>query len=103
MLCARCNNELLLFSALSDYNENNILRSKILHSLESKKYVNIELCTEDNGGILVHAHSPMDTKKIYVIFYWRLKFLDLTWHIEHYFTVQSTEIGKQMTIILLNI
>ncbi|KAL6256134.1 hypothetical protein P5V15_012254 [Pogonomyrmex californicus] len=87
----------LLMSALSDYNENNIFRSKILHSLELKKYVSMEQYTQDNGGILVHVHSPVDTEKIYVIFQWAMKFLELTWCIEHFFTVKSTDIGIEFS------
>lgn len=87
----------LLMSALSDYNENNILRSKILHGLELKKYANTEQCTQENGGILVHMHSSMDIEKNYVIFQWTIKFLDLTWQIEHFFTVKSTNIGIEFS------
>ncbi|XP_012215543.1 uncharacterized protein [Linepithema humile] len=86
----------VLMSALSGYNENNILRSKILHSLESKRYASIEH-NEDDGGMLVHVHSPVDTKKNYVIFHWMLKFLELTWQIEHYFTVNPTNIGIEFS------
>lgn len=89
------------FLALSDYNENNILRSKILRNLELKKYSNIEQCNQENGGILVHMHSPVNTE-IYVIFQWTMKFLDLTWRIEHFFTVKSTDIGKNMTYLVLD-
>ncbi|XP_011703072.1 PREDICTED: uncharacterized protein LOC105459079 [Wasmannia auropunctata] len=87
----------LLMSALSDYNENNILRSKILHSLELKKYASTELCTQENGGILVYIHSPIDTEKSYVIFQWTMTFLDLTWQIEHFFTVKSTNTGMEFS------
>jgi len=83
----------LLMSAFSDYNENNILRSKILRSLELKKYASTEQYSQENGGILVHMHSPGDTEKSYVIFQWTMKFLELTWRIEHFFTIKSTDLG----------
>ncbi|XP_036139381.1 uncharacterized protein LOC105831095 isoform X2 [Monomorium pharaonis] len=88
----RMKNFSLLMSTFSNYNENNILRSKILRNLELKKYSSIEQCTDEDGGILVHMHSPLDTEKNYVIFYWTMKFLDLMWRIEHFFTVKSTDI-----------
>ncbi|KYN16597.1 hypothetical protein ALC57_11106 [Trachymyrmex cornetzi] len=87
----------LLMSALSDYNTKNIFRSKILHSLEIQKYVNFEQCTQENGGILVHVHSSVDIEKSYVIFQWSMKFLELTWQIEHFFTVKSTDIGMEFS------
>ncbi|XP_018315361.1 uncharacterized protein [Mycetomoellerius zeteki] len=87
----------LLMSAFSDYNEKNILRSKILHSLEIQKYANTEQCTQENGGILVYVHSSVDTEKSYVVFQWTIKFLDLTWQIEHFFTVKSTDIGMEFS------
>ncbi|XP_036139388.1 uncharacterized protein LOC105831095 isoform X3 [Monomorium pharaonis] len=91
----RMKNFSLLMSTFSNYNENNILRSKILRNLELKKYSSIEQCTDEDGGILVHMHSPLDTEKNYVIFYWTMKFLDLMWRIEHFFTVKSTDIGLE--------
>ncbi|KYN32625.1 hypothetical protein ALC56_13107 [Trachymyrmex septentrionalis] len=87
----------LLMSALSDYNAKNIFRSKILHSLEIQKYASSEQCTQENGGILVYVHSSVDTEKSYVIFQWTMKFLDLTWQIEHFFTVKSTDIGMEFS------
>lgn len=83
-----------IFSALSDYNEYSILRSKILYSLEAKKYARIEQYTEENGGVLVYICSPKDTRKNYVTFQWTLKFLDITWHIENFFVVKTTDTGK---------
>ncbi|XP_071562294.1 uncharacterized protein [Temnothorax nylanderi] len=87
----------LLMSALSDYNENDILRSKILHNLELKKYSSVEQCTQEDEGILVHMHSPVNTDKNYVICRWTMKFLDLTWRIEHFFTMKSTDIGMEFS------
>ncbi|XP_024887150.1 uncharacterized protein LOC112464414 [Temnothorax curvispinosus] len=87
----------LLMSALSDYNENDILRSKILRNLELKKYSSVEQCTQEDGGILVHMHSPVNTDKNYVICQWTMKFLDLTWRIEHFFTMKSTDIGMEFS------
>jgi len=87
----------LLMSALSAYNENSILRSKILRTLELKKYSRIERCTEENGGILIYIHSPANTDENYVIFQWTMKFLDLSWRIEHFFTVKSTDIGMEFS------
>ncbi|KAL0114966.1 hypothetical protein PUN28_010496 [Cardiocondyla obscurior] len=81
-----------LMSAFSDYNENNIFRSKILHNLESKEYANVEQCTREDGGALIHIHSPLNTERNYVIFQWTLKFLDLSWQIEHFFSVKSTKV-----------
>ncbi|XP_012060579.1 PREDICTED: uncharacterized protein LOC105623812 [Atta cephalotes] len=86
----------LLMSTLSDYNAKNIFRSKILHSLEIQKYASSEQYTQENGGILVYVHSSVDTEKSYVIFQWTMKFSDLTWQIEHFFTVKSTDIGKKL-------
>lgn len=83
----------LLMSALSDYSENNILRSKILDNLESRKYATIQQCTQENGGILVYMHSSINTEENYLIFQWTMKFLELTWHIEHFFIVKPTNIG----------
>ncbi|KYQ58445.1 hypothetical protein ALC60_02570 [Trachymyrmex zeteki] len=80
----------LLMFALSDYNEKNIFRFKILHSLEIQKYASTEQCTQENRGILVYVHSSVDIEKSYMIFQWTMKFLDLTWQIEHFFTVKST-------------
>jgi len=91
-----------LFLALSDYNENNIIRYKILHSLESNKYVNVESYTEEPGGILVYIHSSIDMNKNYLIFQWTMTFLELTWHIEHFFIVKSTDIGKKIIYIFLD-
>ncbi|XP_011341076.1 uncharacterized protein LOC105281508 isoform X2 [Ooceraea biroi] len=87
----------LLMSALSNYNENNILRSKILRNLEGNKYANVEPYTQDTGGILVYVHPSGDTAKNYLIFQWTMKFLELTWHIEHFFTVKSTDIGVRFS------
>ncbi|XP_011162362.1 uncharacterized protein LOC105197600 isoform X2 [Solenopsis invicta] len=92
---ARMKNFSLLMSAFSDYNENNVFRAKVLRSLELKKYSSVEQCTGENGGILVYMHSPLDTEKNYIIFNWTMKFLDLTWRIEHFFTVKSTDIGLE--------
>ncbi|KYM75549.1 hypothetical protein ALC53_14043 [Atta colombica] len=86
----------LLMSTLSDYNAKNIFRSKILQSLEIQKYASSEQYTQENGGILVYVHSSVDTEKSYVIFQWTMKFSDLTWQIEHFFTVKSTDIGKKL-------
>ncbi|KAM0724628.1 hypothetical protein ACS0PU_009709 [Formica fusca] len=83
----------LLMSALSDYNENNIFRSKILNSLATKKYASIQQCFQEDGGILLHIHSSTNTKENYVIFRWTMKFLEVTWHIEHFFTVKPTDRG----------
>ncbi|XP_070163246.1 uncharacterized protein [Polyergus mexicanus] len=83
----------LLMSALSDYNENNIFRSKILDNLETKKYASIQQCFEEDGGILLHIHSSTNTKENYIIFQWTMKFLEVTWHIEHFFTVKPTDRG----------
>lgn len=83
----------LLMSTISDYNEYSILRSKILQSLQTNNYARTEQCTEDNGGILVYMSSPVDKEKCYIIFQWKIKFLELTWHIEHFFTVKSTNTG----------
>lgn len=83
----------LLMSALSDYNENNIFRSKILNSLKTKKYASIRQCFQEDGGILLHIHSSTNTKENYVIFRWTMKFLEVTWHIEHFFTVKPTDRG----------
>jgi hypothetical protein len=91
-----------LFPALSDYNENNMIRYKILHSLESNKYVNVEPYTEEPGGILVYIHSSTDMNKNYLIFQWTMTFLELTWRIEHFFTVKSTDKGKKIIYIFLN-
>jgi len=46
----------------------------------------------------VHIHPSVDTEENYVIFQWTMKFLDLTWRIEHFFTVESTNIGKKLFI-----
>lgn len=86
---------LYFFSALSDYNDYSIFRSKVLYSLESAKYAKVEQNTEENGGILVYIHPPTDARKNYLIFHWSMKFLELTWHIEHFFTVKSTDIGNK--------
>ncbi|XP_032690733.1 uncharacterized protein LOC116853679 isoform X2 [Odontomachus brunneus] len=93
----RTNNFSLLMSALSDYNDYSIFRSNILYSLESERYTKIEQNTEENGGVLVYVHPPADTRKNYLIFHWSMKFLELTWHIEHFFTVKSTHIGVQFS------
>ncbi|XP_018317865.1 uncharacterized protein [Mycetomoellerius zeteki] len=85
----------LLMFALSDYNEKNIFRFKILHSLEIQKYASTEQCTQENRGILVYVHSSVDIEKSYMIFQWTMKFLDLTWQIEHFFTVKSTDLGME--------
>ncbi|EGI69593.1 hypothetical protein G5I_01679 [Acromyrmex echinatior] len=63
----------------------------------AKKYASSEQCTQENGGILVYVHSSVDTEKNYVIFQWTMKFLDLTWQIEHFFTVKSTDIGMEFS------
>lgn len=86
---------LYFISALSDYNDYNIFRSKVLCSLESEKYAKVEQCTEENGGILVYICPPADTRKPYLIFHWLIKFMELTWHIEHFFTVKSTDTGNK--------
>ncbi|XP_011254442.1 uncharacterized protein LOC105250177 [Camponotus floridanus] len=83
----------LLISALSDYIANNNLRSKILNSLKSRKYATVQQYTQENGGILVYIHSSMKTEENYLIFQWTMKFLELTWHIEHFFIVKPTNIG----------
>lgn len=85
---------LYLFLALSDYNENNLFRSKILNDLKLKQYSTIERHTQENGGMLIHIHSPINTEKSYVTCQWAMKFLDSTWRIEHFFTVKPTNIGK---------
>ncbi|XP_011874647.1 PREDICTED: uncharacterized protein LOC105565783 [Vollenhovia emeryi] len=87
----------LLMSALSDYNENSLLRAKILRNFESNGYFSVEHCTQDTGGMFVYVHSPVNTEKNYAIFQWTMKFLDLTWRIEHFFTVKSTDIGVEFS------
>ncbi|XP_025162271.1 uncharacterized protein LOC105184542 [Harpegnathos saltator] len=87
----------LLMSALSDYNDYSIFRSKVLHSLEAEKYAKVEQYTEQSGGILVYICSPVDSKKTYLVFHWSITFLELTWHIEHFFTVKSTDIGIEFS------
>ncbi|XP_020279509.1 uncharacterized protein LOC109852617 [Pseudomyrmex gracilis] len=93
---AKTKNFSCLMSALSDYNEKTILRSEILNKLESKKYATTEQ-NKENGGVLVYMHSPADTKKHYVTFHWTLKFVKLTWHIEHFFTIISSNIGIEFS------
>lgn len=93
----------LLISALSDYIANNNLRSKILTSLKSRKYATVQQYNQENGGILVYIHSSKNrrkqkkTEENYLIFQWTMKFLELAWHIEHFFIVKPTNIGVKFS------
>lgn len=83
-----------MFSALSDYNDKNIIRFKILDNLELNEYVTAEPNTEE-GGVIARIHSPTDTTKTYIIFHWTIKFVRETWRTEHFFTLQSVvDTGK---------
>ncbi|KOC67268.1 hypothetical protein WH47_00138 [Habropoda laboriosa] len=81
----------LLTSAISQYNEQNVLRQRLLNKLKIEKYASYEQCTDKNGGIVIHIHSPNNLQKIYLIFHWSLMFLERTWHIEHHFLINPTE------------
>lgn len=67
-----------------------------MNSLATKKYASIQQCFQENGGILLHIHSSTNIKENYVIFRWTMKFLEVTWHIEHFFTVKPTDRGKKI-------
>lgn len=81
-------------SAISDYNEQSIIRKKIINNSKVEKYVNCEQCTDDNGGILIYVHSPKNKKLVYLIFQWSLLFVEQTWQIEQYFVIEPDEAGS---------
>ncbi|KAK1129975.1 hypothetical protein K0M31_019666 [Melipona bicolor] len=82
-----------LTSAISQYNEQSILRNKILKKMVAENYVSCKECTDENGGILVHVHSTENKKRVYLIFQWSILFLERYWRIEHHFIINSGEIG----------
>ncbi|KAK9293705.1 hypothetical protein QLX08_011413 [Tetragonisca angustula] len=82
-----------LTSAISQYNEQSILRNKILEKMVAEKYVSCKQCTDENGGILVHAHSTEDKKQVYLIFQWSILFLERYWRVQHHFVINPGEIG----------
>ena len=92
----RLKNFSFLTSAMSKYNELNILRIKTLRSLENKKYVTSEQSTEKNGGILVHVHSPENEQQVYLEFQWSLQFIERTWQIENFFVIDPTNAGMEL-------
>ncbi|XP_076679990.1 uncharacterized protein LOC143375100 isoform X2 [Andrena cerasifolii] len=92
----RMKNFSFLTSAISQYNEQNILRMKTVCSLEDKKYVTSKQSTEKNGGILVHVHSPEnEEQQVYLEFQWSLQFIERTWQIEHFFVIEPTNAGME--------
>ena len=91
----RMKNFSLLTSAMSQYNEQNILRTKTICNLKDKKYVTSEQSTEENGGILMHIHSPENERQVYLEFNWSLLFVERTWQVEHFFAIVPTTAGKE--------
>ncbi|CAK9817218.1 hypothetical protein ANTQUA_LOCUS9287 [Anthophora quadrimaculata] len=81
----------LLTSAISQYNEQHLLRKKLLDKLKAGKYANCEQCNSKNGGIVIYIHSPRNARQIYLIFHWSLIFLERTWQIEHHFLINPSE------------
>ena len=92
----RMKNFSLLTSAMSQYNEQNILRMKTVCNLQDKRYVTPEQSTEKNGGILVHVHSPENERRVYLEFEWSLQFVERTWQIEHFFVIDPTTAGMEL-------
>ncbi|CAD1473929.1 unnamed protein product, partial [Heterotrigona itama] len=82
-----------LTSAISQYNEQSILRNKILEKMVAEKYVSYKQCTDENGGILIDVHSTENKKQVYLVFQWSVLFLERYWRIEHHFIINPEEIG----------
>lgn len=81
--------------AISQYNEQSIIRNKILEKLVAEKYVSCKQCTDENGGILIHVHSTENKKQVYLIFQWSILFLERYWRVEHHFIINPGEIGNE--------
>ncbi|XP_076622391.1 uncharacterized protein LOC143342420 isoform X2 [Colletes latitarsis] len=94
---SRMKNFSLFMSALSQYNQEGILRTNILNESDVTKFASFEDCNNGNGGILVNIHSIKNVQQIYLYLQWLLVFVEHTWQIEHYFLIQPTEIGDAFT------
>ncbi|XP_053973964.1 uncharacterized protein LOC128873935 isoform X1 [Hylaeus volcanicus] len=90
---SRMNNFSLLTSAISQYNQEIIVRKKILSDLQVKRYVNCKDCTKKKGGISVSIHSPKNVEQIYLNLQWSLLFVERTLQIQHFFFIVPLETG----------
>lgn len=94
-LLAKKRNFSLFMTAISDYNEYNILRKNTLDKLRAKNYISYRDCEEGNGGILIDVNSSQNNEQTYLKFQWSMKFFEETCHIEHHFTIAATDLGME--------
>lgn len=84
----------LLLSAVSDYSEKMIIRSKILSKIQEDHCGYIKECIVDDIGISIFLHPPSNSKEVYLIMQWTLTFCEWTLYITHSITIKITESGK---------
>lgn len=89
----KTNNFSLFTSVISRYAECTMHRTIILKDIEKERYARLEESMDNNGGMLVHVHSATDITQEYLNFHWSILFLEQTWSIEHFFTINPTKIG----------
>ncbi|XP_015109970.1 uncharacterized protein LOC107036492 [Diachasma alloeum] len=78
-----------LMSAFSEYNDQCIVRQKILDKLNPQKFITVDKC--GTGGYTIHIHSPASSKKQYVNFLWTTEFNPKTRAIDHCFKIDGIE------------
>lgn len=79
----------LLISAISQYNEQNLIRRKLLDKLKATNYISYEECSNKHGGILVHVHSPNNLTCEYLTVQWVIGFRKNCWYLENHFSIEA--------------
>ncbi|KAK0077486.1 hypothetical protein PV325_003912 [Microctonus aethiopoides] len=88
---SRAKNFSSLMSAFSEYNEKCVVRKKILSKLVNNKFVTVNKCTKEEGGLIIYIHSPKSLEKFYAEYLWKLKMNLITKSIDHSFTIKCLD------------
>ncbi|XP_063976818.1 uncharacterized protein LOC135162370 [Diachasmimorpha longicaudata] len=78
-----------LMSAFSEYNDQSIVRQKILDKLKSQKFITID--KHGTGGYVIHIHCPTSSRKQYADFLWTTEFNHKTRAIDHCFKIDGID------------
>lgn len=70
----------------------------------NKKFVTVNKCTKEEGGLIIYIHSPKSLKKCYAEYLWKLKMNSITKSIDHSFTIDCLDQGNfYINIIMSNV
>ncbi|XP_011301343.1 uncharacterized protein [Fopius arisanus] len=78
-----------LMSAFSEYNDQCIVRQKILDKLNQQEFITIEKC--GTGGYTIYIHSPSSATRQYVNFLWTTVLNQKTRTIDHSFVIDAID------------